>query len=122
MSKNTLTHTFTHSFFDKHGRDQLVVSSAAAAIDLNLMNIEAQLKISMAAATVFPTTNQTGRPPRPHTHTHMHAHTPHTHKNIHKHKHMALGELVRTTLTSLGSPDHLHPEDCGKLRVMWVGF
>lgn len=34
-------------------------------------------------------------------------------------RHMALGELVRTTLTSLGSPDHLHPEDCGKLSVMW---
>lgn len=35
---------------------------------------------------------------------------------------MALGEIVRTTSTSLGSPDHLHPEDCGKLRVMWILF
>lgn len=36
------------------------------------------------------------------------------------HTHMALGETVRTTDTSLGSPNYLHPEDCGKLRVMWI--
>lgn len=36
------------------------------------------------------------------------------------HTHMALGETVRTTYTSLGSPNYLHPEDCGKLRVMWI--
>lgn len=38
------------------------------------------------------------------------------------HTHMALGETVRTTYTSLGSPNYLHPEDCGKLRVMWILF
>lgn len=53
--------------------------------------------------------------PYPSQHTHTHAHT-----LSHTHSHMALGEIVRTTLTSIGSPDHLHPEDCGKLREMWV--
>lgn len=55
--------------------------------------------------------HRTHIPPNIHTLTHTHSHT---------HSHMALGEIVRTTLTSLGSPDHLHPEDCGKLREMWV--
>lgn len=48
--------------------------------------------------------------------------TLHTHTHARAHTYMALGETVRTTSTSLGSPDHLHPEDCGKLRVMWILF
>lgn len=135
--------TFAHSFFNKHGRDRLVVSPGAQRHDdllaqpltwtqwasnpsswllLLFLLLEPDRKTSQNTGTtvegwggsllslhVAMPTQYHHAPPAPLPRQHSHAHA-----------HMALGELVRTTLTSLGSPDHLHPEDCGKLRVMWV--
>lgn len=82
----------------------------AAALNLNAMSFEPQLQRLMAVATV-PTRQEDLSEYWGNTHTQTHTHSLPPHARTH----MALGEIVRTTLTSLGSPPHLHPEDCGKL-------
>lgn len=84
---------------------QLLSVMTACRRNLNPMSFELRLKRLMAVATV-PTRQED-----------LSEYWDNTHSLtlFHSHTYMALGEILRTTLTSLGSPDHLHPEDCGKL-------
>ena len=138
-------HTFTQPFFNIHGRDRSLQLLSVMTACCGSPSPEPQdPRDPTAVAIVLSNSNQTGRPlrilgqdlrrgilgsfirslspisaPARPTFTHKRAHT-HTH--THTHIYMALGKIVRTTSTSLGSPDHLHPEDCGKLRVIRVLF